>query len=254
MIKLEDVQNKAYFSMRAAQVKAMETERLGEIHVSDVIKPCMRYVTYSKTTQREGMSTEDMKSLFFGQLVHSKTILGKNDHNEMFLGYNWVRDEPISYEEAVKIPEGDPRHLDIIYGSIDDLLQVGDKWVICDKKTTGSIGYFSRATSRASDTHVDQINMYRVLLEKCYNIDATFGCVVYMSNQVSKEDRDKVIPLAFKLRPVEETLTKLVEKAKIIKESLTDKVLPPRTKNFLCDGMCPYATKCFTDERESYAD
>ena len=75
-----------------------------------------------------------------------------------------------------------------------------------------------------------------------------------MSNQVSKEDRDKVIPLAFKLRPVEETLTKLVEKAKIIKESLTDKVLPPRTKNFLCDGMCPYATFCFTDEREHYEE
>ena len=48
MIKLEDVENKAYFAMRKAQVKAMETERLGLIHVSDVIKPCMRYVIYNK--------------------------------------------------------------------------------------------------------------------------------------------------------------------------------------------------------------
>ena len=80
MIKLEDVQNKAYFAMRKAQVEAMKTERLGVIHISDVIKPCMRYVIYNKTMPPTGMSTEDMKSLFFGQLVHSKTILGKKDH------------------------------------------------------------------------------------------------------------------------------------------------------------------------------
>ena len=48
MIKLEDVTNKAYFAMRRAQVEAMTTERLGKIHVSDVIKPCMRYVTIVK--------------------------------------------------------------------------------------------------------------------------------------------------------------------------------------------------------------
>ena len=47
MIKLEDVANKAYFAMRKAQVNAMQTERLGKIHVSDVIKPCMRYVVYN---------------------------------------------------------------------------------------------------------------------------------------------------------------------------------------------------------------
>ena len=184
MIKLEDVSNKAYFAMRKAQVNAMQTERLGKIHVSDVIKPCMRYVVYNKIMPGTGMSTEDMKSLYFGQIVHSKTLLGKKDHNEMFLGYNWVRDEPISLEEAKKIPEDDPRHLDIIYGSIDDLIQVGDKWVICDKKTTGSIDYFKRASSRPSETHVDQINLYRVLLQKCYGIEADFGCVIYMSNQV----------------------------------------------------------------------
>ena len=75
-----------------------------------------------------------------------------------------------------------------------------------------------------------------------------------MSNQVEKEQRDKVIPLAFKLKPVEDTLTKMIEKSKIIKDSLKNQLLPQRTKNFLCDGMCPYATTCFTDERESYAD
>ena len=46
----------------------------------------------------------------------------------------------------------------------------------------------------------------------------------------------------------------MVEKAKIIKTALTKKLLPERTKCFLCDSMCPYATKCFTDERESFEE
>ena len=85
MIKLEDVTNKAYFAMRKAQVNAMQTERLGKIHVSDVIKPCMRYVVYNKTMPQTGMSTEDMKSLYFGQIVHSKTLLGKRIIMKCFL-------------------------------------------------------------------------------------------------------------------------------------------------------------------------
>ena len=253
MIKLEDVSNKAYFAMRKAQVNAMKTERLGKIHVSDVIKPCMRYVAYSKIMPQTGMSTEDMKSLFFGQIVHSKTLLGKKDHNEMFLGYNWVRDEPITLEEAKKIPEDDPRHLDIIYGSLDDLVKVGQEWVICDKKTTGSIDYFSRYNSKPSESHVDQINCYRVLLKKCYDIDATFGCLIYISNGIDKEKKDKPVLMSFKLKPIDETLEKIIKQGRIIKASLTKKILPERTKCFLCDGMCPYATKCFTEESDSFA-
>ena len=42
------------------------------------------------------------------------------EHHEMFLAYDWTRDEPISYEEAKNLPENDPKHLDIIYGSVDD--------------------------------------------------------------------------------------------------------------------------------------
>ena len=43
-------------------------------------------------------------------------------------------------------------------------------------------------------------------------------------------------------------------KATIIKDALLNKTLPKRTKCFLCDGMCPYASKCFTDNRESYEE
>ena len=38
MIKLDDINNEIYFHWRRAQVDALGTERLGHIHVSDIIK------------------------------------------------------------------------------------------------------------------------------------------------------------------------------------------------------------------------
>ncbi len=254
MLKIEDVNNKVYFEFRRSQLEAMKTERLGQIHVSDIIKPCMRNVIYKKVLPEQRASTEDMKSLYFGQIVHSNSQIATDEHHEKFLAYDYVRDEPLTYEEAKAIPEDDPRQLDIIYGSIDDLIKVGEKWVICDKKTTGSIDYFSRATSKASDSHRDQINRYRVLLKKCYDIDAEFGSVVYISNRIEKDKRDKPVVISFKLRPIEETLMDMIEKANIIKKSMTEEYLPERTKCFLCDGMCPYASLCFQDNREKWTD
>jgi len=48
MLTLDKVKSKVYFAWRKAQMKALETERLGTIHVSDLIKPCLRNVMYGK--------------------------------------------------------------------------------------------------------------------------------------------------------------------------------------------------------------
>lgn len=252
MLKLDDINQEIYFEFRRSQLDAMKTERLGKIHVSDLIKPCMRYVTYKNITPHQSMSTEDMKSLYFGQIVHSNSQVADDEHHEMFFAYNYVTDIAYTREEIMKIPLDDPQQLDIIYGSADDVMNVQGKWVICDKKTTGSIDYFSKATSKASDSHKDQINRYRVLLKKCYNIDADFGCVIYISNRIEKDKRDKPAIISFKLKPIDETLQDMIEKSNIIKDSMSNGTLPPRTKNFLCDGMCPYASTCFEDNRTNY--
>ena len=247
MITLDKVKSKVYFAFRKSQMKAMETERLGVIHVSDLIKPCLRNVMYSKFNSHP-TSANDIRSLFYGQVIHQATIFNDDDkYNEMFLGYDYVRDEPVSLEEAKALKPDDPRHLDIIYGSIDDLIKIDDEWVICDKKTTGSIDYFSKYNSKPSDSHKDQINRYRVLLDKCYNINAKFGAVIYISNNVPKDKIDKPSILPFKLDQIEKTLQDMVEKAKIIKASYNEKILPERTFCYMCDNFCPFATKCFTD-------
>ncbi len=253
MLKIDDINEEVYFQFRRAQMEAMHTERLGVIHVSDIIKPCMRNVIYRKTTPDTGMSTENTKSLYFDQVVHNNSQVAKDDkYHEMFFAYDYVRDVSLTREEALEIPVDDPRHLDIIYGSADDVLKINGKWVITDKKTTGSIDYFNKATGKASDSHKDQINRYRVLLKKCYDIDAEFGCVIYISNRIEKDKRDKPAILSFKLKPVEETLVDMIEKSNIIKDALSNKILPERTKCFLCDGMCDYASMCFTDERSTF--
>ena len=167
---------------------------------------------------------------------------------------DYPQDEPVTLEEARKIPVGDPKHLDIIYGSIDDILEYKGDVIIADKKTTGAINYFKKDRIGASDQHKAQINVYRVLLKKCYDIDAKWGCDIYIPNSISKEERDIIVPKAFKLDSIEETLTTMIEQAKFIKASMIKKALPERTKCFLCNSMCPYATKCFTDERDSFAD
>lgn len=254
MLTLDNIKDEVYFQFRRAQIEAMKTERLGVIHVSDIIKPCMRNVVYKKVMPETGMTTEDFKSLYFGQIVHSNSMIAKPEHHEMFLAYNYVKDQPLTKEEALQIPPEDPEHLDIIYGSIDDLIEIDGKWVICDKKTTGSIDYFSKSSSKPSESHVDQINRYRVLLKKCYNIDADFGCVIYISNKIEKDKRDIPIPIPFKLKPIEETLKDMVEKARIIKKSMTDCTLPERTRCYLCDGMCPYASMCFQDDRKKWKE
>ena len=253
MLKLEDINNEVYFQFRRSQVEGLGTERLGQIHVSDIIKPCMRNVIYKKTEPRGmGVSTEDIKSLYFGQCVHNNSQIADEEHHEMFLAYDYVKDEALTHEEAVKIPYDDPRQYDIIYGSLDDLVKVKGEWVITDKKTTGSIDYFSKARSKPSESHVEQINRYRVLLKKCYNIDAERGAVIYISNKVESDKRDKPVVMSFKLDPIEGTLVDMIKKAREIKESMTKGTLPERTKCFLCDGMCPYATKCFGDNRSKW--
>jgi hypothetical protein len=78
--------------------------------------------------------------------------------------------------------------------------------------------------------------------------------VVYISNRIEKDKRDKPAILSFKLRPIEETLKDMIEKSRIIKKSMNDCTLPERTKCYLCDGMCNFASMCFEDNRKKWKE
>ncbi len=83
MVLKKDIEAAAYFAFRKSQLKAMHTERLGMIHVSDIIKECPREVYYNKYVEKT-INTRDMKSLFYGQVVHSATNMSTNPKDNLF--------------------------------------------------------------------------------------------------------------------------------------------------------------------------
>ena len=46
----------------------------------------------------------------------------------------------------------------------------------------------------------------------------------------------------------------MIEKSRIIKDAMTECTLPERTKCYLCDGMCPFASTCFEDNRKKWKE
>jgi len=138
---------------------------------------------------------------------------------------------------------------------VDDIVEVKGENVLVDIKTTGSIDYFKSVASgrfKKNEGHVAQLNMYRVLYNKVFGEDISWGVNLYIENGVNKDTKEKPIPIPFKLEKLEVTEPIMKERAAKIKEFMTNKILPERTKNYLCDGMCDYATKCFQDNRKSF--
>ena len=246
-VENQNIESDIYFRYRKAQNRILETERLGTLHVSDLNSPCVRKVYYSKTSPKREMDTESAKALVFGQMLHKELIL-EPEGNEVTLAWDYVKDEPVApVKLSKKLDPNDPKWYDIIIGTIDDLITVGDDVVITDKKTTGSIDYFKKY-GNASESHVSQINKYAVLLKKCKGVEATKGCVVYISSTMTKDQYDKPTIIPFDLADRETTEKEMIQQAKKIKEAMVNEVKPERTKCFLCDGMCPHATFCFDDD------
>ena len=93
----------------------------------------------------------------------------------------------------------------IITGTLDDLMKVGEHFVIADKKTYNGGGWYKKTSP---DTSYElQINIYRVLLEASYGIDATHGCLLYMDK---KSNLDPT-PIAFELKPITQTKQRMKE-------------------------------------------
>ena len=228
----------------------LNSDRLPCIHVSDLLKPCDRYVIYSKIFPPEFNSTnaEDIKSLVFGQMVHHEIKLDK-ENNEIPLVYNWVWNTLANTFDINSKP-----NWDILAGTIDDLVYVKGEPIICDKKTTGSIDYFKKF-GKPSDSHREQINYYRVLLKKCLNIDAKWGANIYINNCISPDEKKKDIPVViipYKLDDEEKTEKKMMERCQVIKDYMTKKIIPPPTYNFLCDKYCNFATRCFEETETKF--
>ena len=236
----KEVEDEAFFAFRKTQSDLADTDRIDCLHVSDLIKECIRMPVISKLMPIKSMNTKVSQRFYLGNLVHASSYMSNIHMHEVPLLYNWITNEGV---------DGDTYHgihpstkWDYIAGAIDDVMKVGDDYIIVDKKTTSKIA--NKVKWGPSDENKLQLNMYRVLLKKCYGIDAKWGCNVFVDIDPDSE-RGLIHPIAYKLKPIEETLDTMVETAEALKDYITKGILPPVHKCYLCDGMCDYATYCF---------
>jgi len=143
-----------------------------------------------------------------------------------------------AYQNIPQIP-ADRKLIDFVIGTCDDVIVdplVGN--VIVDKKTADYRGYVPK---QASEHHVEQVNLYRLLLNKCKKMDAEWGCNIY----IDTSEKDKVYSFAYRLRPIEDTLQRLRERREILVKWQENGQLPPRVISWGCD-YCSYAQACFS--------
>ena len=239
------IEEGVYFAFRRAQAEALNQDRSHELHVTDTVSPCLRKTIYGKINPIS-IDTESMSHLYMGQAVHGLSQLSPDLH-EVPLAYDWVEDKPVDLSK-LDLKLDDPKWWDIIIGAVDDVIKIDDEYIICDKKTTNMQKWKPKTPNEA---HQKQINIYRLLLNKCKGIDSKHGCILYLD---VTDKIQKPLPLSFGLNPIEETLETLKKDATIIKNAMVNGVLPERTQCYLCDGYCSYSMTCFTDNRTHWRE
>ena len=220
--------------------------RLDTWHVSDFVSPCLRKTHYSKIPELKKDMTDEMAGILFqGVIVHDNAILGSI--NELTMCYDIVKRENIDPSTVKAMDKEDPRKKDILTGTLDDLLRIGNEFVIADKKTYNARGYVKK---EASPEHILQVNIYKLMLKYAYGIEANYGCNLYLD----KGDGYKELPLVYETAPIDETqefLDKVLNKLK--------NGVPDPTITFLCNGKnkdkkiyCNFLEQCKKDGRENF--
>ena len=120
--------------------------RLDTWHVSDFVSPCLRKTHYSKMPELKKDMTDEMAGILYqGVIVHDNSVLGSI--NELTMCYDIIKRENIDPSTIKAMEKEDPRKKNIITGTLDDLLRIGNEFVIADKKTWNARGYKKKEAS-----------------------------------------------------------------------------------------------------------
>lgn len=222
-----------------AQEKTMASsgKRLKTWHVSDFVSPCLRKAYYTRLYPDYQMDDQKRAVLYFGTIVHEHSKL--SGFNEITMCYDLGKDRAYTPQEVGQMDE--EQKSDIITGTLDDLIKVGDTYCIVDKKTYNGGYGFKKTTPDAS--YKLQLEIYRVLLQHSYDIDAPLGCLLYLDK--SKDLTET--PIVFELESVENTKKKMID----IMNQLQAADVPQGTVCWLCNGAnragkvyCQYEDEC----------
>jgi len=240
---LKEIETDVLAALRKAQqdyLRNSNGRRLNTWHVSDFVSECLRKTHYGKLYP-EKFDVNKSSIFFLGHIVHEHTQLSKI--NELTMCYDIENDIALTPEQVQNLPFDQLGS--IITGTLDDLMKVGEHFVIADKKTYNGGGWYKKTSPDAS--YELQINIYRVLLEASYGIDASHGCLLYMDK---KSNLDPT-PIAFELTPISQTKQKMKE---ILMELKSGD--PKANPCWLCNGKnkkkevyCSYLDVCKQEGR-----
>ena len=220
--------------------------RLDTWHVSDFVSPCLRKTHYSKIPELKKDMTDEMAGILYqGVIVHDNAVLGSI--NELTMCYDIVKRENIDPSTVKAMEKEDPRKKDILTGTLDDLLRIGNEFVIADKKTWNARGYKKK---EASPEHILQVNIYKLMLKYAYGIEANYGCNLYLD----KGNGYAETPLVYETAPIDETQAFLDKTLNKLKNGV-----PDPTITFLCNGenkdkkiYCNFLEQCKKDGRDNF--
>ena len=120
---------------------------------------------------------------------------------------------------------------DCVKGSMDDLVEIDDELIICDKKTTKK-----SIPRQVPDNYVAQMNIYKLLYFITTGVEINRACIIYIDKS-SGWERHK--SRCFNLEPIESIRTSVLAKLQILD---TDSP-PEKVVSFLCPW-CDYYSTC----------
>ena len=243
---LTGIQDQVFTAVRKAQFDFTKSDRGVHFHATDYVGECARNMYYSKAFPIKGNMDTNLMSIFWvGSAIHAACkISEEKKYNEFGMMYDIENNAAVL--ELGKV-DGD-RPFDYVSGTLDDLIPVKDglknEWCIVDKKTWRSKGW---KKSSPSVDHVKQVNIYKVMLKAATGIDAKFGAITYFDMWQDGVNKPQVFP--FELDPIEKTRAAIMLRKEEIKKANETGVLPKRTIHWKCNGYCPYAERCFSEEK-----
>lgn len=192
------------------------------IHVSDLTSDCMRKAWYRLNDYARDL--KDFKKslpLAHGTALHNIINLGGVEHElSMFC----------NIKEMSTIVEGE-KITNCVKGSMDDLIEIDDELIICDKKTTKK-----SIPREVSEQYKAQMNIYKLLYFITTGVEVKRAAIVYIDKS-SAWERHKT--RVFDLEPIENIRKFVLDKLQVLD---TDSP-PPKVVTFLCPW-CDYYTEC----------
>lgn len=238
------ISSEIFRHVRSVMMDGVSGKRLGLFHVSDFSSACARKSFYShllihRRNEEDLGNFGNVSSLFLGTAVHK--MLEGGPLTEVTMKYDIEKDREGKVDENTPVIEAFPT----IVGTCDAVVTLSDgSKCIVDYKTRFNNKYPLRAPM---PEHVKQVNIYALMLKKTRGIEAKHGAIVYFD---SSQKLEKINVFDFPIQPFEKTRAEMLVRYTQFKEAADTGKLPDRVEdaNWLCDGYCPYAKRCFKEE------